>query len=98
MANHMREGLVLRPWASDDLGVDLECWFEYEPAERGARERGTGLQLEPDYPETWTLCHVYLPGSDIDIAPVMSDKLIALIEEDAASGGGPGSGMDFDDF
>lgn len=95
MANHLQEGLVLATWASDDLGVDLECWFEYTPAERGARERGTGLQLEPDYPETWTLCHVYLPGSDIDIAPVMSDKLIAMIEEDAASGGAPESDWEF---
>lgn len=95
MADHLKEGLVLAPWASDDLGVDLECWFEYEPAERGAREYGSGIQLEPDYPETWTLCHVYLPGSDIDIAPVMSDKLIALIEEEVASGGAPGSAWDF---
>lgn len=95
MANHLREGLVLATWASDDLGVDLECWFEYTPAERGAREYGSGVQLEPDYPETWTLCHVYLPGSEVDIAPIMDDKLIAMIEEDAASGGAPESDWEF---
>ena len=62
----------------DDLGVTLTCFFEYEPAERGSREYGTGLQLEPDYPETLTLMHVYLPGSNVDIAPVM---LLSLIDE-----------------
>ena len=62
----------------DDLGVTLTCFFEYEPAERGSREAGTGLQLEPDYPETLTLMHVYLPGSNVDIAPVM---LLSLIDE-----------------
>ena len=86
MTDHTRDEYIMRPWASEDLGLDLECWFAYEPEERGARERGTGLQLEPDYPETWTLCHVYLPGSDVDIAPVMSDKLIARIEEAIAQG------------
>jgi hypothetical protein len=86
MIDHKKEGLVLISWASEDLGLDLDCWFDYEPAEQGARERGTGLQLEPDYPETWTLCHVYLPGSNVDITPVMSSKLIALIEEDIARG------------
>ncbi len=93
MTDHTSDGLLARSWFSDDLGVHLECWFEFEPAERGARERGTGLQLEPDYPETWTLCHVYLPGSDVDIAPVMSDKLIAVIEEAAA-----GADESWDDF
>ena len=79
----------------DELGVTLSCFFEYEPSEVGAVERGTGLKLEPDYPETWTLCHVYLPSSDVDIAPVMSDKLIGLFEE--AMAGADESWDDFDD-
>ena len=95
MTDHTREGLQPRLWLSEDLGVYLECWFEFTPAERGARAYGTGLQLEPDYPETWTLCHVYLPSSDVDIAPVMSDKLIGLIEE--AMAGADESWDDFDD-
>lgn len=65
----------------DELGVTLTCFFEWEPEERGAREYGTGLQLEPDYPETFTLMHVYLPGSDVDIAPIMLVGLIDEIEE-----------------
>ena len=31
------------------VSAPIECVLEYEPAERGERERGTGLQLEPDY-------------------------------------------------
>ena len=65
----------------DELGVTLTCFFEWEPEVRGAREVGTGLQLEPDYPETFTLVHVYLPGSDVDIAPIMLVGLIDEIEE-----------------
>ena len=68
----------------DDLGVTLTCFFEYEPAARGAREYGTGLQLEPDYPETLTLMHVYLPGSDVDISSVMKFDLIDEVEAWAA--------------
>lgn len=79
--NHFKEGLHLMQPMLEDLGVQLQCWFDYEPAERGSREVGSGLQLEPDYPATFTLCHVYLPGSDVDIAPVLADSIIAGIEE-----------------
>jgi hypothetical protein len=34
--------------------------YEYEPAERGSRERGSGLQLEPDYSE-----NVSIVGAEI---------------------------------
>ena len=78
MTDHSNEGLVHMSYDCDELGVVLDCWFEYEPAERGSREFGTGLQLEPDYPATWTLYHVYLPGSSVDIASVL---LLSLVEE-----------------
>lgn len=97
MANHLKEGLVLRHWECEDLGVDLECWFEYTPQELGTRETGTGLQLEPDYPETWTLCHVYLPGSNVDIAAVMAPRLVLAIEEDAVRAGDGWRMWEFDD-
>ena len=71
MTDHTKEGLLLFSYECDDLGVDLACWFEYEPAEVGYRTR-FGEQLEPDYPATWSLHHVYLPGSAVDIAPVMN--------------------------
>lgn len=31
-------------------GYEMEITFDYTPACRGVRERGTGLQLEPDEP------------------------------------------------
>lgn len=81
MTDHSKEGLLAYEYECDDLGVTLTCWFEYEPEERGSREVGTGLQMEPDYPATWTLMHVYLPGSEVDISPVMRGGLVEEIEE-----------------
>ena len=78
--DHSKDGLLLFNYTCDELGVDLACWFEYEAAERGARSR-FGEQLEPDYPATWALYHVYLPGSDVDIAPVLSSDTAKEIEE-----------------
>jgi hypothetical protein len=70
-------------WECDELGVTLTCFFEYEPEERGSREFGTGLQLEPDYPATFTLVHVYTPEG-LDISAVMKLGLIDEIEQWAA--------------
>jgi hypothetical protein len=68
----------------DELGLDLKCFFEYEPAEVGALEAGTGLKLEPDYPEVWTLISVFLPKSDVDLSAVLHPDVISQIEEGAA--------------
>lgn len=78
--DHSKEGLLLFTYTCDELGVELACWFEHEPAERGYRSR-FGEQLEPDYPATWSLYHVYLPGSNVDIAPVLSSDTVSEIEE-----------------
>ena len=78
--NHSKEGLLAFDYDCDELNSTLTCWFEYEAAERGSREPLTGLQLEPDYPSTLTLHHVYLPGSNVDIAPVLSFEVVAEIE------------------
>ena len=77
--DHTKDHLLLFNYTCDELGVDLACWFEHEAAERGARSR-FGEQLEPDYPATWALWHVYLPGSNVDIAPVLSYDVITAIE------------------
>lgn len=69
---------------SDLLGVTLTCYFEHEPESRGAREWGTGLQLEPDYPATFTLVHAYTPEG-LDISPVMRLGMIEELEELAFS-------------
>lgn len=69
-------------YESDDLGVTLTCYFAYEAPERGSREFGTGLQLEPDYPATYTLAHAYTPEG-LDIAPIMRMDMIEMLEEEA---------------
>lgn len=79
MTDHTQDGLLLFSFTCDELGVELACWFEHEAAERGARSR-FGEQLEPDYPATWTLHHVYVPGSELDLAPVLRDSLLEEIE------------------
>jgi len=48
-------------------GVHFTVEYEYEPAERGARERGTGLQLEPDYDEQFYLVSVKVGDDAQDI-------------------------------
>jgi hypothetical protein len=80
MTDHTKEGLLLFNYTCDELGVELACWFEHDPAELGARSR-FGEQLEPDYPATWSLYHVYLPGSNVDIAPILSSDTASEIEE-----------------
>jgi len=40
----------------EDLAFIVE--FDYFPASRGAREHGTGLQLEPDESESWEICTI----------------------------------------
>jgi hypothetical protein len=67
----------------DELGLDLKCFFEYEPAEVGSVESGTGLKLEPDYPEVWTLVSVFLPSSTVDLSAVLHPDVIFRIEQDA---------------
>jgi hypothetical protein len=59
--------------------VDVVCHLDYSPAERGSRERGTGLQLEPDYDARADLLAVYV--RDVDVITMLSDDQIADIEE-----------------
>lgn len=40
-------------------GIPGQVEVVHYPAERGSRERGTGLQLEPDYPAYWEIEGVY---------------------------------------
>jgi len=78
--DHTKDHLLLFTYTCDELGVELSCWFEHEPANLGARSRN-GEQLEPDYPATWALWHVHLPGSNVDIAPILSSDVAKEIEE-----------------
>jgi hypothetical protein len=76
--DHTKEGLLLLSYSTEE-GTELNCWFEYQAAERGARGRN-GEQLEPDYPATWALWHAYLPNSNVDLCPLMRADLIEEIE------------------
>jgi hypothetical protein len=68
----------------DELGLALKCFFEYEPAEVGSVEPMSGLKLEPDYPEVWTLISVFLPKSEVDLSGVLHPDVISSIEQSAA--------------
>jgi hypothetical protein len=69
----------------DELGLQLKCFFEYEPAEVGSVEPMSGLKLEPDYPEVWTLISVFLPNSQVDLSGVLHPDVISRVERDAAT-------------
>lgn len=61
-------------------GVQLLLYFEFEPACEGSREPMTGLKLEPDYPATVTILHVYV--RNVDIMPLLPFKLIDELERE----------------
>lgn len=64
-----------------DVPAPIECVLEYEPAERGDRERGTGLQLEPDYDAVAYLESACVGG--IEIVQLLSEEIVQEIEEAA---------------
>ena len=59
-------------------GVDLVCHIEYTAPERGSRERGTGLQMEPDYPACANLWAAYADG--VEVTKILSDDFVMVIE------------------
>ena len=69
-------GIVEYEW-DGDITVPVVCHLEHTPAERGSRERG--LQMEPDYDESLTLCEAYVNGCDI--YNLLSADQVRRIEE-----------------
>ena len=65
-------------------GIQLLCYYEYEPASTGAREPMSGMQLEPDYPATVAIVHAYT--RDIDILPLMAFEIIDALEREILEG------------
>lgn len=61
------------------FGISLECTFEYEPEEKGSRERGTGLQLEPDSPEEIILLSVEVKGTNV--LDLLDNTIVTQIEK-----------------
>jgi hypothetical protein len=77
--------LIRYDYECDELnGMELACFFMYEEEEIGSREPMTGLQLEPDYPETWGLHYVYLPDG-LEIIGILHEHLLQAIHETATN-------------
>ena len=60
-------------------GVDLVCFLEYIPEEKGSTDY-IGLPYEPDYEECMTLNNAYIAGTDVDIAHMILQSMVDHIE------------------
>ena len=58
---------------------EAEVRYEYHEAERGSRERGSGIQLEPDYPESVEILKIICQKQDI--MNLFSDRQIEVIQQ-----------------
>lgn len=66
--------------------VDLEISYNYYEGSRGARERGTGLQLEPDEEPSVEIDRIEIKDIDVTsllefLHPVFEEKLISNHED-----------------
>jgi hypothetical protein len=57
----------------------LDCKIEYEPGERGSREYGTGLQLDPDYDAVANVISVSLKG--VDVTDIIKEDILDEISD-----------------
>jgi hypothetical protein len=62
--------------------VDLICFLEYSPAEKGSTD-SYGAPYEPDLEECMTLNNAYIAGTDVDIAHIILQSLVDHIEVSA---------------
>lgn len=60
-------------------GITLTVVYDYQPAERGFRERKTELPLSPDIPASFDINEVILKG--VDIFVWLSKETLERIEE-----------------
>jgi len=71
--------------AAEDLYFEVE--FDYYPASRGAREKGSGVQLEPDEPETWEITEIFMVHpvdagiKRVDVTEQIPGEVLAYFEE-----------------
>ena len=73
-------GLFEFPCSVED--VDLVCFLEYSPEEKGYRD-SYGAPYEPDLDESMTLNNAYIAGTDVDIAHMILQSMVDLIEVSA---------------
>jgi len=62
--------------------VDLICFLEYSPEEKGSVD-SLGSPYEPDLDESMTLNNAYIAGTDVDIAHMILQGLVDHIEVSA---------------
>ena len=62
--------------------VDLVCFLEYSPEEKGSTD-SYGAPYEPDLEESMTLNNAYIAGTDVDIAHMILQSLVDHIEMSA---------------
>jgi hypothetical protein len=64
-------------------GVDLVCFLEYSPEEKGSTD-SYGSPYEPDIEESMiVLNNAYIAGTDVDIAHMILQSLVDHIEVSA---------------
>ena len=59
--------------------VDLVCFLEYSPEEKGSTD-SYGVPYEPDLEECMTLNNAYIAGTDVDIAHMILQSMVDHIE------------------
>ena len=62
--------------------VELTCFLEYSPAEKGSTD-SYGAAYEPDLEESMTLNNAYISDTDVDIAHMLLQSLVDHIEVSA---------------
>ena len=62
--------------------VDLVCFLEYSPEEKGSTD-SLGSPYEPDFEECMTLNNAYIAGTDVDIAHMILQSMVDHIEVSA---------------
>jgi len=62
--------------------VDLICFLEYSPEEKGSTD-SLGAPYEPDLEEGMMLNNAYIAGTDVDIAHIILQSMVDHIEVSA---------------
>ena len=62
--------------------VDLVCFLEYSPEEKGSTD-SHGAPYEPDLEEGMMLNNAYIAGTDVDIAHMILQSMVDHIEVSA---------------
>ena len=62
--------------------VDLICFLEYSPEEKGSTD-SYGSPYEPDLEEGMMLNNAYIAGTDVDIAHIILQSMVDHIEVSA---------------